>query len=188
MVRRQVREREGVVPRCEAAVLRLQRAAEGADPVRRALAIGALAGLIACGSAQQRSASPASMSQPRELVAPGGGTGSPDMANDPRGQIEKLSKQIEDESGTLGLSPPPPIEAAGPAERMATIPLSTDATCKPAKNDKCDSSCKLSDSICTNASKICDLALQLDDAWSANKCANAKKSCDAAHETCCSCQ
>jgi hypothetical protein len=78
---------------------------------------------------------------------------------------------------------------AAPATPMATIPLSTDASCKPAKTERCQGSCKLSDSICTNSSKICELAQDLaGDGWAATKCARAKQTCDAAHDTCCSCQ
>jgi hypothetical protein len=64
----------------------------------------------------------------------------------------------------------------------------TDAACHPAESETCTSSCKLSDSICTNADKICKLANDLaPDLDAAAKCEKADKTCKAAHDKCCGC-
>jgi hypothetical protein len=111
------------------------------------------------------------------------------MPGDPRAEIEQLWAAIEQQRGDLGLAAPTsPIEP-GPASPMASTPLSSDDTCKPAKTDKCTQSCTFSDSICKNAARICELAAQLTaDTWAAEKCTRAKQTCETAHETCCTCQ
>jgi hypothetical protein len=155
----------------------------------RIVIAASLVTLASCGSAK-RSASPPTMaapgssatSSPQETtgVMPG------DKVHD---EIEQLSAKVEAERTELGLAEPSPMAAgAEPATPMAAIPLSTDASCKPAKTERCQGSCKLSDSICTNASRICDLAKDLaGDGWAATKCSRAKQTCDTAHDSCCSC-
>jgi hypothetical protein len=145
-----------------------------------------LGALVACGSAKQRAASPQTM--PESSAAGGAPADMPGSTG--HSEIEKLSAQIDTQRAELGLAEPPtaPMSSGtAPATPMSTIPLSTDASCKPAKTERCDGSCKISDSICTNASRICELAGELADGWSATKCARAKQTCDGAHDSCCSC-
>jgi hypothetical protein len=72
---------------------------------------------------------------------------------------------------------------------MTVPPKSTDAACHPAATQTCTDSCKLSDSICDDAKKICDLADQLPgDGWAAGKCASGNASCTDAHAHCCDCR
>jgi hypothetical protein len=49
----------------------------------------------------------------------------------------------------------------------------------------CGDVCSLADAICDNAEQICILADELDDQWSADKCASAKASCREAKKNCC---
>jgi hypothetical protein len=111
------------------------------------------------------------------------------MPNDPHAEIERLYAEIEAQRGQGELPEPAAPATAAPAEAMASVPLSSEATCKPAKTDRCTQSCELSDSICTNAGRICELAAQIpQDAWAADKCGRAKQTCETAHESCCTCQ
>ncbi|HSD86743.1 MAG TPA: hypothetical protein VLB44_04485 [Kofleriaceae bacterium] len=136
----------------------------------------------------KRSAAPAPQSTATEPppIAQGG---SPDMAS-VKGQLDGLYAKVEQERQSLQLAEPQ-IEAGTAPVAMATEPMptsTTDKTCKPAPSETCTSSCKLSDSICTNTDKICKLAGELagdDDA--AAKCTKATKTCKSSHEKCCSC-
>jgi len=151
-----------------------------------ALAAASCGALIACGASKQKAPMPMAAE-----TSPAGGSPQEMPGGDPKSEIEKLSAEVDAKRAELGLDEPAPMAAgAPPASPMASIPLSTDATCKPAKTDRCQSSCKISDSICTNASRICELAkdLAVDGAWAAKKCARANQTCEAAHESCCSCQ
>jgi hypothetical protein len=164
-----VREREGVVSRRQAALLRLL--GGGAD-VRRLAAIAWCVVLAGCAyaSPQHTSAS----APPRQQV----------LAPSPHDQIEQLSGKITQESNTLGL--PPQNGTLSSATPMTSV---ADPTCHPAKTDTCSDTCGLADSICTDATKICDLAKQLPgDTWAESKCTSAEDSCDAAHKRCCGCQ
>ncbi|CAN5832722.1 hypothetical protein BH11MYX3_BH11MYX3_22320 [soil metagenome] len=80
--------------------------------------------------------------------------------------------------------------AADTATSMGVTPqVQRDPTCTPGPSDTCQDSCTLSDSICSNAGKICSLAKQLGDAdaWANEKCAKGTQSCKRAETTCCSC-
>lgn len=148
-----------------------------------------LGALVACGAAKQPSASP--MTSRAADRSPAGSSPAESMGRDPRSEIEELSANVDAQRTELGLAEPAPMAAgAEPATPMATYPLSTDASCKPAKTERCQGSCKISDSICTNASRICELAKDLaaDGGWAATKCARANQTCQAAHDSCCSCQ
>lgn len=147
-----------------------------------------LGALVGCGASKRPSASP--MTSPAD-TSQAGTSPAESLGRDPKAEIEELSAKVDAQRSELGLAEPAPMSpGAEPATPMATIPLSTDASCKPAKTERCQGSCKLSDSICTNASRICELAKDLitDDGWAANKCARANKTCEAAHDSCCSCQ
>jgi hypothetical protein len=111
----------------------------------------------------------------------------PVMPQDPHAEIERLSSEIERARGTMELPPPAVPAMATSAEPMANVPLST--SCTHGTSQKCTDSCQLSDSICTNADKICKLASQLaGDTWAGGKCDRAKATCDDASKQCCSCQ
>jgi hypothetical protein len=113
-------------------------------------------------------------------------------------QIAELSRSIETDRTTLHL--PPPTPGTG---RTAAVPMSSDikpsvapvapvepttqATCHPA-SDTCTQSCTLSDSICGNAKRICEIANELPgDAWASNKCVEGNETCAAAKKRCCDC-
>lgn len=164
-------------------MLPLQRHHEGLVQVVKYFLAGALCMTIvaACGASKAKYAA-------APVAAETSAAGS-QMPGDPRAEIEKLWAAIEKERGDLGQAAPTSPLEPGPATPMASTPLSTDDTCKPAKSDKCTQSCTFSDSICKNAARICEIAQQLvADTWAAEKCTRAKQTCETAHETCCECQ
>jgi hypothetical protein len=207
-----VHEREGVVPRGEAALLQLlgagaavggTRGAAGGTRAPRAgglamkailgLVIGALCAVaIACGGAQ-KSAAP-----PGPVMATDASTGGGPVMPGPQSEVDELSRQIEADLAKLGLQPqaaPPNACVQPPCDAVA---LSTDAaaqhtddpSCKPAPSETCQSSCQLSDSICSNSKKICKIAGDLGggDSYANGKCASGKASCTASRGRCCGCQ
>jgi hypothetical protein len=119
--------------------------------------------------------------------------GAPQMSVDspvdsPKGQLDRLFAQVEQERQQMSL----PEEQVDPGVR--TVPVAephrtpqTDATCKPAPSDTCNTSCTLSGSICKNKDRICELAKDLGDDDSLGKCNKATKTCKKASDTCCSC-
>lgn len=145
-----------------------------------------LAFVMACASAHKASPSAAGASPSSDVPSPSM------MPADPHAQITELAKQIELSRGKLGLPPAPVTMAACPGNQCSPAPeamtTQADTTCHPAQSDTCTSSCTLSDSICDNASKICNLAKQLPgDAWASERCTSANASCHDAHDKCCAC-
>ena len=131
--------------------------------------------VVACSGAQ-KSTAPASQAMPS--VAP----------SSTKAELDELYAQVEEERAKMGL--PEPMASGTPgAIPMADHPTTqTDNACHPAESETCTSSCKLSDSICTNADKICKLANDLaPDADAAAKCEKADKTCKTAHDKCCGC-
>ncbi len=124
---------------------------------------------------------------PREQAMPSV-AGSDAAPSTPKAELEQLYAQVEQERMQMGL-PEAMASTQPPAIPMAAHPTTqTDAACHPAKSETCESSCKLSDSICTNADKICKLAKDLEpDADAATKCEKADKTCKSAHDKCCGC-
>jgi len=125
---------------------------------------------------------------PGETSPPTMAGGAP--AGSPKDELDSLYAQVEQERQSMQLAEPQ-IESGTAPMAMATEPMptsTTDKTCKHGSSETCTSSCKLSDSICTNTDKICKLAGELagdDDA--AAKCTKATKTCKSSHEKCCSC-
>ena len=106
-----------------------------------------------------------------------------------REQIEQLEAAIAADRTTLELAEPSDAEAMGTKpEPMGTTPAIQNPSCKPAKTDKCTTSCTLSDSICTNADSICRIAVDMNDDWARGRCAKANKTCEGARGKCCGCQ
>jgi hypothetical protein len=131
--------------------------------------------VVACAGAQ-KSTAPAPQAMPS--VTP----------SSPKAELDQLYAQIEEERAKMGL-PEPMANAQPGAIPMGEHPTTqTDAACHPAESETCTSSCTLSDSICTNADKICKLAKDLEpDADAAAKCEKADKTCKTAHDKCCGC-
>ncbi len=129
-------------------------------------------------------------SQPMPGVQPGPGQ------RPEHQQIAALDKEIDDELARIGLpaTPPPACAqtrcAASSPLSVTVPPFATDPACRPPASDACKTSCTLSDSICANAERICELAKQLGgaDAYANDRCARGKTSCETAHAHCCSCQ
>ena len=113
------------------------------------------------------------------------------MPDDPHAEIDDLSRKIDAARDQMGLAAPAPLDARMQTHAQAmTLPphAGEDNACHPAPSDACTQSCKLSDDICDNAKRICDLAQQLaGDSWAEDKCRTADSTCNAAHERCCSC-
>lgn len=160
-----------------------------------AVVLGVLcAMLIACGAAQQKTspgAAPTSVS---------GGANTDSMAGmgDRRAEIEQLDAAIDADFAQLGVGRPaipptmciqPPCDPAPFAAAARTPGTATEPTCTPGVSDTCKDVCKLKDSICTNAGKICGIARDLggNDRFANEKCASGNESCKAAQERCCGC-
>jgi hypothetical protein len=181
-----VREREGVVPRGQAALLREVQQRDESAMVKRVASVALCVALAACAvGPPSRAVSPQAAAEPEA-----GTPGAQAMPGDPRAEIEALWERVEAERGQLGLTAVPAPEGAAPqATPMTTVPRSSDPSCQPAKTERCTSSCTLSDSICTNAQRICELAAQLPaDDWARGKCAQATRTCESAHASCCGCR
>ena len=162
---------EGVVQRGQAEVLQLQQQTGGRMKGLVGLALGACCGIvIACAADRKQTMAPASSS-----VAPQ----SPEDD-----QIRQLAAEIDRQRTTMGLP-----EQHGAAAAMPMATAGSDGTCHPVETDICKQTCTLSDSICSNAKKICSIAAQLpNDSWATQKCSDASATCDAARRRCCECQ
>jgi hypothetical protein len=137
--------------------------------------------VIACGGVRPHSTSPAASPE----------AGTPTMPGDPRSEIAQLEAELDAAAAQLELPAPTPMaaDAVPPAEAMATpVPRADDPACRPSPSETCQTSCTLSDSICTNATRICKLADQLaPDTWAAQRCASANERCTASRARCCGC-
>ena len=144
----------------------------------RGLVLGALlAGMIACAAGPRAARTPPVTSGSEPPVAPV-------LTGDPHAQIEALERDITAKGGTFE-----PQATMATAATPMSVPSSTDPTCHPAATPSCGDVCKLSDSICDDAKKICDIAVTLgNDTWAAGKCESGKQSCSDAHASCCSCR
>ncbi|MBK9031372.1 MAG: hypothetical protein IPL61_08545 [Myxococcales bacterium] len=134
------------------------------------LAAAALTALIACGARPQR----ADTSAPP--LAPVGAI---------HDQIVALDQQIAVDRDAQGGTAPDAtaIEAAHTMSVLDAV-----GVCARPLDDTCGDVCTLSDSICGNASKICDLAGQLPgDDWAAERCDAGKATCVTASQRCCAC-
>jgi hypothetical protein len=133
------------------------------------IAAAASTALVACGAATMQ-ARPAPTAAP-ESTMPNAGASSSEHQ-----QIEALARQIADEHAKL-------------PERSGT-PMSAGAnpTCVRNPSTVCTQTCELSDSICANSAKICELADKLPgDDWAATKCKDNKATCETAKTQCCEC-
>jgi len=146
----------------------------------------ALVTACAMGGSKRPASVPASADTTAPAVA---GSASP-LGEDPTTEINRRYAEVEKQRDAMQLREPEISSPLAPsaANPMATTPSSDDPTCKRAKNDTCDQSCELSDSICDNAKRICDLAAEMKSEWAYEKCAKAKSTCETSHEKCCSCQ
>lgn len=122
-----------------------------------------------------------------------GETGPKPMPGDRRAEIDQLAKAIDDELATAGVATTTPAACATAhtcsAEPYDVKPRVEDPTCKAPTTDTCTQSCTLSDSVCSNADKICNIAKQLGgaDAYANEKCQSANGACKRTREACCGC-
>ncbi|MBL0212556.1 MAG: hypothetical protein IPQ07_01585 [Myxococcales bacterium] len=162
-----------------------------ATPVAAMLLGGCGAALIACASAPATKATSG---------LPSSAPSADPLASSPeRQEIAKLDAEIDAELARRNQPPAPTppcagmgcVGAAATAVEMGVGPRveGDPKVCKPAPSDTCKDSCTLSNSICTNAGRICELAKKLgdNDAWANEKCAKGTDSCKQSEQRCCSC-
>jgi hypothetical protein len=145
--------------------------------------------LAACaaGSAKKSMAPPAAESHTSGAAdAPG----TSPLPGSPHDEINQLDQKITIARTELELAEPLEADyASAQTTPMGTTPALQDPKCKPAKTDTCTTSCTLSDSICDNANRICELAKSMPgDNWALNKCAKANTTCEQSRTKCCGCQ
>ena len=137
-----------------------------------------LVAACAMGGAQKAAQPPSEVTRPQTMPA----------GTDAKAELDSLYAQLEEDRSQLGIEEPG-YSAGTPLPMTAQPTTQTDNTCRPAASETCTSSCKLSDSICKNADRICDLAKDLaPDEDAAAKCVKADKTCKTAHDKCCDCQ
>jgi hypothetical protein len=145
------------------------------DAVSKWLVAGVWLAAIACAAQRPDVAAP----PPSNSLSPVAANSDPNPDNELHRQIHQLEQAIDAPRTQLGIAPP--------VDPMAT--LSAERNCTPGPSAACQDVCRLDESICDNAKKICLLADQLtDDAWAAQQCVNARATCDASHDKCCACK
>jgi hypothetical protein len=143
--------------------------------------------VAACGGSKQAAST---MAAP---TAGGAETSPATMPGDPRNEIDRLAKEIDDALAGAGVATLAPaaceMSHSCTAEPFGMPPRVEDPTCKPSASDTCTQSCTLSDSVCANADKICNLAKQLGgaDDYANEKCQSANDSCKRTRDKCCGC-
>lgn len=140
-----------------------------------------------------KSARPQAVSAPAMTGAEPSAAG----ASTPESEIKLLDEQISDDMAKLSLArpPAPPLACTGAdctqqlsgAAVAAAQPQPPE--CKPGKSETCSQACTIKDSICKNAARICQLAIDLggNDAYANDKCSSGNASCEAAKQRCCGC-
>lgn len=160
------------------------RRARAGRAIAAAVALAAAAALYAACATAQAPAPARTQAMPEIAAGPSGATG-------PHAEIERLAHEIDSQRLQMALpeaTPAPACESCTAQPMSEPVTVASDAQCHPGQSTTCHDSCTLSDSICSNAAKICDLASGLpNDGWAAQHCTSAKATCDAAHAKCCAC-
>jgi hypothetical protein len=147
---------------------------------------------VSCGGGKMAGRAPTAPSTtaekaPSEAATSGGAPSI--LPASPHDQIEQLEADIA--AKRIELKVDEPTEQASQSASMqplGALPSTQDPKCHPAQNDTCKGSCTLSDSICSNADKICRLAVEMNDDWARGRCAKANKTCELSKTKCCGCQ
>ena len=142
---------------------------------------------VSCGGSKMGARVPGTTAE----KAPAEAGGAPSiMPASPHDQIEQLDAEITASRTQLKLDEPTEQAIQGaPMQPLGALPSTQDPKCHPAQNDTCKTSCTLSDSICSNANKICEIAKTMaGDNWALNKCAKANTTCESSKTKCCGCQ
>jgi len=141
---------------------------------------------VSCGGSKMGARAP-TQAAPSEATS---GAGAPSiLPASPKEQIEQLEAEITTSRTQLELDEPNEQAIQGaPVQPLGALPSTQDPKCHPAQNDTCKTSCTLSDSICSNADKICRLSIEMNDDWSRGRCAKANKTCESSKTKCCGCQ
>jgi len=105
---------------------------------------------------------------------------------DPRVEIDELDKQINDALPRFDIQP---FTATCAANQSCTDEPPPAPTCTNS-TPSCSDACTMGESICKNATRICELAKQLGgaDSYANEKCQHGTESCAAARGRCCSCK
>ena len=111
----------------------------------------------------------------------------------PNDDIDSLDQQIAADMAAIGAELPTDrdITEAMVSHSTPALPMTSDiaSTCdEPPSTDRCSDVCNYADAICHNAGRICELADDLGDPHSAQRCATGKLSCSRAEERCCGCE
>lgn len=134
------------------------------------IAGAAITALVACGSAAMRAQTPATAPQTQTMPGTDDGSSPQDK------QIAALAREIADSRAKL------------PEPTAAQMSGGANPTCVRNASAVCTQTCQLSDSICANSEKICDIASKLPaDDWAATKCKDNKATCTTAATQCCEC-
>ncbi|MBV8762833.1 MAG: hypothetical protein JO257_36445 [Deltaproteobacteria bacterium] len=140
--------------------------------------------VVACSSGKRAAMEPVA---PTANSAHGAAEPMVPPTQDPRGQIQWYSDQIEAQRKQIGM--PEAVMQQMTAQPESSPPhAAQDNACHAGESESCHSVCTLSDSICDNADKICKISDDLgDDEWAAGKCTSARSTCTDAHKRCCTC-
>lgn len=156
--------------------------------MKKLLAAWLCAVVVACAASSKQ----ATMAPQRPEANTAGGAPSP-MPGDPHAEIEQLSTAIDQERERMSLPAPPPAPAEPMSAHTTAVaptspPHAEDPSCHPGPSQTCSTSCDLSDSICKNKNRICEIAKGIPaDSWAAGKCSTAQQTCDDSHKRCCEC-
>lgn len=116
-----------------------------------------------CGGAQTRGAATAATPAAGQTTAR-----VEEDASDPRAEIERLERQIAQQSGEVPPEPAQPTHVPG----VSRTPGGSDGELV------CEQACQASGSICQAARRICSLADEMDDDWARGRCRSASRTCD----------
>ena len=123
--------------------------------------------IVACGGARKASV-PATNQTGGAMPLP--------VTGDSHSQIEQLDADIKANLDRLQIPESIPWSAT------------SDTAPDPRPMSAVRDVCNVGSHICDNATRICDLAAELQpDDWATTKCDSGKKSCEAARKRCCDC-
>jgi hypothetical protein len=153
--------------------------------VKRSFAVVCCVVLAACAAGGAKSAM-----APEAATSGAAAPGTSPLPGSPHDEIQQLEDKIAIDRAQLKLAEPAESDYSNTSPTpMGTQTAAQDPKCRPAQNDTCKTSCTLSDSICGNANRICELAKSLPgDNWALNKCAKANTTCEQSRTKCCGCQ
>ena len=177
-----MRQRESLLPPSAKAVLPMQRL--GSTPSTHARVVRVTIctlGLAYVVSTAVGCAAPKPASSPQSTTTGAAGPmhrAAPMQTQQTRNEVLALMGQVRDFRVRAGLP--------GAEPDMSTS--GDGATCDAATEGTCGDVCKLSEDICDNKDRICEIAETETDPWFSQQCGSAKASCHEAQRRCCGCE